>query len=95
MKNEFISAQNKCLSKETNDCPETSLCVNRENDFTCVCKDGYYGDGWNCTRIPGTKYTISSSLPAWAETYREYYRELKSEYPILCKLSINELFISV
>ena len=43
----------KCLSAETNNCPTTSTCVSRGNDFTCVCKDGYYGDGWTCTPIPG------------------------------------------
>ena len=55
LKLQICLALDKCLAKETNDCPDNANCVNQRNgdDYTCVCKDGYYGDGWNCKIIPG------------------------------------------
>ena len=46
----FSSDINECLSVADADCPEeTSYCVNIPGSFECTCKEGYRGDGKNCT----------------------------------------------
>ena len=30
-------------------CDSNAVCINIEGSFTCVCKDGYTGDGITCT----------------------------------------------
>ena len=32
-------------------CHVNADCFNTIGNFSCVCKDGYYGDGFNCTGI--------------------------------------------
>ena len=40
--------KNECVDN-TNDCSAKAVCTNTEGSFTCGCKEGYQGDGRNCT----------------------------------------------
>ena len=35
--------------KETHNCDMNAFCVNIEGSYTCMCNDGYSGDGHNGT----------------------------------------------
>ena len=40
-----------------NDCDDNATCNNTFGSYTCDCKTGYSGDGWNCTSML-KKYTM-------------------------------------
>ena len=39
------------LQCSTNPCGNNAGCENTDGSFTCVCNDGYMGDGLTCTGI--------------------------------------------
>ncbi len=39
----------ECINN-TDNCDENAICSNTQGAFTCSCKEGYYGDGINCSR---------------------------------------------
>ena len=48
----FIADVNECARNESNDCDKNANCINTVGSYRCVCKNGFTGDGKNCT---GTK----------------------------------------
>ena len=52
-----ISDMDECLYHQ---CDVNAICNNNLGSFSCECKPGYSGDGFNCTgRIAGvTKYIV-------------------------------------
>ena len=44
----FIIDVNECKNA-TYPCHANATCNNTEGSYTCTCKDGYFGDGNNCT----------------------------------------------
>ena len=38
---------NECVTDSS--CDNNALCENTEGSFMCVCHEGFYGDGFNCT----------------------------------------------
>ena len=39
---------NEC-AKGTHNCDANAVCNNIRGSYNCTCKDGFYGDGINCT----------------------------------------------
>ena len=39
--------ENEC-DMETHNCNHLAVCVNTIGSFTCSCKDGFTGDGYDC-----------------------------------------------
>ena len=39
----------ECESSETNECDSNALCNNTDGSYVCRCKQGFEGDGRNCT----------------------------------------------
>ncbi|CAK8688435.1 unnamed protein product [Clavelina lepadiformis] len=48
-------------STNQNNCHEHALCINTEGSFTCICKDGYTGDGVTCKPLCSGKKTVTLS----------------------------------
>ena len=44
----FMTEINECTSG-THDCHLMAVCNNTEGSYNCSCKEGYNGDGRNCT----------------------------------------------
>ena len=44
----FVSDIDECNTDFKN-CHQKALCHNTQGSFTCSCKPGYEGDGYNCT----------------------------------------------
>ena len=44
----FISDIDEC-NTDFKSCHQKALCHNTQGSFTCSCKPGYNGDGYNCT----------------------------------------------
>lgn len=44
----FVSDVDEC-SESTDDCSPDAVCINTVGSFTCICNDGYTGDGIVCT----------------------------------------------
>lgn len=38
-------------TKGTHSCHVNAVCINIQGSYNCTCKDGYSGDGRNCTGI--------------------------------------------
>ncbi|CAH1772454.1 unnamed protein product, partial [Owenia fusiformis] len=45
---------NECMESDL-PCSEHAECKDTDGSFTCYCKDGFQGDGFNCTDIPDCK----------------------------------------
>jgi len=41
---------NECLTNNGG-CDKNAVCTNIQGSFSCACKPGYSGDGFNCTGI--------------------------------------------
>ena len=54
----MISVDVDECSIETHNCSENATCIDTDNSYTCECKDGYTGDGVNCTGMSGFNYHI-------------------------------------
>lgn len=59
-------------SKLTDNCDNNALCNNTIGGFTCSCKDGYWGDGVNCTGIIVVVTHLIQCL-VWKEIF--FYRQ--------------------
>ena len=44
---------------DSHGCSENATCTNTDGSYTCECKDGYYGDGFNCSG------RLSSEINFW------------------------------
>jgi hypothetical protein len=44
----YFSDVNECASN-THNCNDNAICTNTNGSFTCVCKNGFLGNGVNCT----------------------------------------------
>ena len=40
----------ECSEEPSNECDVNAECTNTEGSYTCKCRDGYLGDGKNCSR---------------------------------------------
>ena len=40
---------NECDNIENVTCSEDAECINTEGNYSCQCKSGFTGDGYNCT----------------------------------------------
>ena len=47
--NHFLCSDTDECTDHAHDCHMNALCTNSEGNYTCTCKDGYDGDGKNCT----------------------------------------------
>ena len=47
--NHFLCSDTDECTDHAHDCHVNALCTNSEGNYTCTCKDGYDGDGKNCT----------------------------------------------
>ena len=46
----ILSDINECTAGvDANNCSTAAFCTNNEGGFTCQCKPGFTGDGYNCT----------------------------------------------
>ena len=41
---------NEC-GEQTHNCSRDALCSDTNSSYTCICKDGYTGDGFNCAGL--------------------------------------------
>ena len=58
----FISDIDEC-SKNGSVCDENAECFNNDGSFTCICKDGYTGNGTVCLgELPLGKYNATLCL---------------------------------
>ena len=44
----FVSDIDECTNG-THRCDVNAVCNNTQGSYNCTCKDGFYGDGINCT----------------------------------------------
>ena len=44
----LFADENECANN-TDNCHDNASCTNTNGSFTCACKNGFYGDGLNCT----------------------------------------------
>ena len=51
-----MSDINECA--ENNGCNKNAQCRNTEGSYTCKCKAGFSGNGWDCT----SKYVAFNNL---------------------------------
>jgi len=45
----FVSSDVNECTEETHNCDVDAVCNNTRGSYNCTCKDGFYGDGINCT----------------------------------------------
>ena len=55
----FLSDFDEC-NNGSHDCHSNSTCINTAGYFECKCKDGYIGDGRNCTGRDQLKHIVFS-----------------------------------
>ena len=41
-------------------CHEHANCTDTEGSYTCTCNTGFSGDGFNCSGLKGSNYTLLS-----------------------------------
>ena len=93
----WIADVNECSADETNDCDPNALCQNTNGSYKCRCKEGYTGDGRNCSgnasRVP-TNPNHDSLFVLWSsrKQLREfcYFATLQSPpyFPFVVFLSL-------
>ena len=47
-KNFFFTDIDECSARQA-ECSANAVCHNLQGSYSCSCKEGYYGDGKNCT----------------------------------------------
>ena len=62
----------ECEFPDMNECHEAAICTNTEGSYNCSCKEGYDGDGYNCTGIRSTTYTYMCT-DSQSECYFQYF----------------------
>ena len=55
----FLSDFDEC-NNGSHDCHSNATCINTAGYFECKCKDGYIGDGRNCTGKDQLKHIVFS-----------------------------------
>ena len=55
----FLSDFDEC-NNGSHDCHSNATCINTAGYFECKCKDGYIGDGRNCTGRDQLKHIVLS-----------------------------------
>ncbi|PFX28257.1 Neurogenic locus notch-like protein 3 [Stylophora pistillata] len=74
-----------------NSCSEDAECINTRGSYNCTCKQGYDGDGWNCSKLASTCkdiYDKNISLNG----NRDYLLHIGSEMiPVYCHMDNNGL----
>ena len=45
----FFADVNECENGQTNRCNRDAICNNTNGSYSCQCKQGFVGDGFNCT----------------------------------------------
>ena len=45
----FFTDINECENGQTNPCDRDAICSNTKGSYSCHCKQGFVGDGFNCT----------------------------------------------
>ena len=48
----FFLDINECRNSSLNTCDSNTNCTNTDGGYTCMCLDGYYGDGETCEGMP-------------------------------------------
>ena len=64
--NFVVTDIDECL-KEIHGCDVNAVCNNTLGSYKCTCKDGYEGNGTNCTgqsqaKVPNNVFTIKKKL---------------------------------
>ena len=64
--NFVVTDIDECL-KEIHGCDVNAVCNNTLGSYKCTCKDGYKGNGTNCTgqsqaKVPNNVFTIKKKL---------------------------------
>ena len=64
--NFVVTDTDECL-KEIHGCDVNAVCNNTLGSYKCTCKDGYEGNGTNCTgqsqtKVPNNVFTIKKKL---------------------------------
>ena len=84
---------NEC-ELEIHTCHSEANCTDTDGSFNCTCREGFEGDGFNCT---GTKHILHNSHHAYKSITREneaynsacciHYLFTDSLYLLLCRHS--------
>ena len=85
----FFLDVDECLTKQDL-CDGDAYCVVYPNSisYSCQCKDGYQGDGFQCSKLPGNwKYFFTvSSMNSNKQIYFQYvfwiFKPVEIIYPI-------------
>jgi len=57
-----LSAEVDECAENTDSCDINADCFNTPGSFCCVCMDGYYGNGFNCTGKILPLYSVNHSV---------------------------------
>ena len=55
-------------------CHEDGFCLYTTESFNCTCKDGYEGDGFNCTGIIFFFFFLNSEIRKWYIKFQYRYQ---------------------
>ena len=69
----FLSDIDEC-SSNSHSCDVNAVCNNTRGSYTCACKLGYSGDGYNCT---GKLFSLNKKYKITTTQQNEFTRTIK------------------